>query len=93
MTGSSSPLPCEIKFHQPCTDVAEYTREGRFFYKTFDQCHSLCCADSRCKSFDSRSTTGYNCALSYSLRDREDLEEAEADTPCGDERWSYSEIH
>ena len=60
--------------------------------KTYEQCLSLCCASPICKSFESRDTGGFNCALSSVTRNDTVIGSAYTLSACGEGHWNYYQV-
>ena len=53
--------------------------------KSFEDCKTLCCENSMCKSFDHGDQSGYNCAIIYKTKD-------EVSLVPGTQQWSHYEV-
>jgi len=63
---------------------------AKFDDMTWEECKDRCVMDCRCKSFDWREKTGYNCAIQPETKQTQP--QAYAPNPgCSNADWSYNE--
>lgn len=73
-----------------CAVIGGFNEGGQFSNMSWQACKNLCSVDDKCKSFDWREKTGYNCAVSYQTRHTQP--EAYKNKPsCSNDDWSYNE--
>ena len=86
-------MPTIILFSDPyftttaCAGLKEFN-VGEFKDKTWEECKDLCLVDDRCKSFDWREKTGYNCAIQDETRQTQPKAYVSG---CPNDGWSYNE--
>ena len=88
-------MPTIILFSDPSftTTPCGYLKRfniREFDDKTWEECKDLCLADDRCKSFDWREKTGYNCAIQDETRQTQPQDYVPISS-CSNDDWGHNE--
>ena len=74
-----------------CARIDGHNEGGKFEDRSWSECRDLCCREPLCKSFDHRTTGGYNCALSYVTRTDVPASYRKVKS-CEPGGWTYNEL-